>query len=74
MGIMLMFLHEQSLFLLLLPSLVKVQLLVTRSLNEIERGRIGRRNHQPMLVMLEIDPQPLQVMLKTRTQPLQVML
>jgi hypothetical protein len=30
------------------PPLVKVQLLVTESLNEIERGRIGRRNHQPL--------------------------
>ena len=71
---MLMFLHQQSLLLLLLLPLVKVQLLVTRSLNEVERGRIGRRSHQPMQVMLEIGHQPLQAMLKTSTQSLQVMM
>jgi hypothetical protein len=60
MGTMLMFLHQQSLLLLLLLPLVKVQLLVTGSLNEVERGRIGRRNHQPLRVMLEIGQQPLQ--------------
>jgi hypothetical protein len=65
-----MFLHQQSPLLLLLLPMVKVQLLVTRSLNEIERGIIGRRNHQPLRVMLEISRQPLQVTLKTNTQPL----
>jgi hypothetical protein len=68
-----MFLRQQSLLLLLLPPLVKVQLPVTGSLNEIERERIGRRNHQPLRVMLDIGHQTLQVMLKMSTQPLQVM-
>jgi hypothetical protein len=69
-----MFLCQQSILLLLLPPLVKAQLLVTGGLNEIERGRIGRINHQPLRVMLEIGQQPLHVMLKNNTQPLQVML
>ena len=69
MGTLLIFLRQQSLLRLLLPPLVKVQLLVTGSLNKIER-----RNHQPLQVMLEIGQQPLQVMLNTNTQPLQFML
>jgi hypothetical protein len=41
-----------------------------RKSNKIERGRIRRRNHQPLRVMLEIGRQPLQFTLKTSTQPL----
>jgi hypothetical protein len=63
MGTLLIFLSQQSLLLLLLPHLVKVQLLVTRSLNEVERGRIGRRNHQPLPVMLGEKVQSLLVIL-----------
>jgi hypothetical protein len=67
MGIMMMFLHQQSLLLLLLPPLVKVQLLVTKSLTEVEIGRIGRRGHQPLQVMVNTYTHPLQVMLGAQT-------
>jgi hypothetical protein len=74
MGIILALLYKQSLLLLLLPSLLKVFLLETETLNEIERGRIERTNHQPLRFMLEIGCQPMKFMLNTNTQPLQVML